>query len=122
MTEEDLVERCAIAAHNANAALRVALGEELHPWPRLSAEVQAGVRRGVRMLSSSDATPQELHASWVMNKLATGWVYGPVQDNEAKVHPCLVPFEELPEAQRAKDDLFRLVVRAVWNRYKGELS
>lgn len=59
------------------------------------------------------ATPEDLHQSWCDFKAADGWVYGEVKDAEAKTHPCLVPYEELPEEQRIKDDLFKAVVGAL---------
>ncbi len=46
-------------------------------------------------------------------KLAAGWTYGPAKDPEAKRHPCLVPFAELPANQQAKDRLFFAVVSAL---------
>lgn len=33
------------------------------------------------------------------NKIADGWKYGEAKDPEAKTHPCLVPFDKLPEFQ-----------------------
>lgn len=50
-----------------------------------------------------------VHESWMRDKLAAGWVYGPEKRPDATppTHPCLVPYAELPEAQRAKDAIFR---------------
>lgn len=45
-------------------------------------------------------------------RLQNGWTYGPVKDVEAKKHPNLVPYDELPPDQRAKDILFVNTVRA----------
>ena len=56
-------------------------------------------------------TPEESHENWRKVKDAEGWVYGPVKDAEAKTHPCMVPYEELPSAQIIKDHLFQAVVR-----------
>jgi hypothetical protein len=54
--------------------------------------------------------PQELedlarseHDRWVTDKARSGWRYGPVRDDEAKVHPLMVSWEELDEAERDKD-------------------
>lgn len=38
---------------------------------------------------------------------ADGWKYGPNKDFERKEHPCLVPYNELPEIQQRKDAVFR---------------
>ena len=47
------------------------------------------------------------------DKVKDGWVYGEVKDTIAKTHPCLVPFEQLPEFQQKKDKLFRAIVNAL---------
>lgn len=39
--------------------------------------------------------------------------YGQVKDANAKTHPCLVPFDQLPRDQQFKDRLFRTIVHAV---------
>ena len=57
--------------------------------------------------------PRESHAGWLAEKVATGWVYGPVKDPAAKTHPCMVPYDDLPPEQRAKDSIYVSVVRAV---------
>jgi hypothetical protein len=40
------------------------------------------------------------------DKIKEGWVYGFVKDPVSKTHPCIVPYEELPEEQQMKDHLF----------------
>jgi hypothetical protein len=37
-----------------------------------------------------------------------GWRYGPERNDALKEHPCLVPYEELPESEKEHD---RKVVR-----------
>ena len=46
-------------------------------------------------------------------KERTGWKYGAFKDPENKLHPCMVPYAELDERQRAKDYIFRGIVRAI---------
>ena len=43
------------------------------------------------------------HIRWIQEKLANGWVYAPVRDNEMKHHPFLVPYEQLPPEEQQKD-------------------
>lgn len=63
--------------------------------------------------------PESNHVNWMQEKIRAGWVYGDVKDVEAKTHPCLVPYEQLPEEQKAKDKLFRgvveIMVRSLYN-------
>ena len=43
------------------------------------------------------------HDRWMNDKLRDGWRYGPKRDDAARIHPLLVPWEELPEIERDKD-------------------
>jgi len=64
-------------------------------------------------LENPDAPASAMHDNWSKEKLANGWVYGETKDIEKKTHPCLVPFEELPEFQQKKDKLFSAIVDAL---------
>lgn len=46
---------------------------------------------------------KNVHEVWSQNRLNDGWTYGPVRDDSAKRHPCLVPYEDLPESEKAYD-------------------
>lgn len=54
--------------------------------------------------------PEEMHDNWYRERTDDGWVYGEVKDEDAKTHPCLVDYDELPEGQRVKDSLFLAIV------------
>jgi RyR domain len=53
--------------------------------------------------------PWESHESWLRQKMAEGWKYGPVKDPGKKEHPCFLPYKDLPPDQQAKDHLFGAV-------------
>ncbi|GGO63147.1 RyR domain-containing protein [Nonomuraea cavernae] len=107
------VTTIARVCHEANRVLQIAQGDpapsphwaDAPDWQRESAI------KGVEA-ALSGATPQELHESWCEVKRADGWMYGPVKDEAAKTHPCLVPYSNLPEAERVKDHLFYAIVCA----------
>lgn len=46
---------------------------------------------------------KNVHEVWSAGRLAEGWTYGKVRDDARKTHPCLVPYEELPESEKAYD-------------------
>ncbi|MDY6913169.1 MAG: RyR domain-containing protein [Planctomycetota bacterium] len=46
---------------------------------------------------------KNVHNVWAKQRLADGWRLGPVRDDEKKEHPCLVPYEQLPESERQYD-------------------
>jgi ryanodine receptor 2 len=35
--------------------------------------------------------------------MSQGWTYGKVRNDEQKKHPCLIPYEELPEEEKEYD-------------------
>jgi hypothetical protein len=43
------------------------------------------------------------HEVWAAQRIKDGWTYGPKRDDEAKKHPCLIPYEELPESEKEYD-------------------
>lgn len=107
-------ESIAKVCHEANRAYCETLGDASQPrwedapeWQRLSAI--KGVQHAVE---NPHAPPSASHDSWLEEKRATGWKYGPVKDPERKEHPCFVPYDELPIEQRRKDAIFVAVARA----------
>jgi hypothetical protein len=58
--------------------------------------------------------PSASHESWLEEKRADGWKYGPVKDAAKKEHPCFMPYDGLPVDQRLKDYLFSAIVEAFW--------
>ena len=50
------------------------------------------------------------HIRWSWDKRLNGWIYGDIRDNIKKIHPGLVPYEELSESEKEKDrELVRLI-------------
>ena len=100
--EEDIRESIARVCHEANRAWCQILGDDSQPpwedapdWQRVSA------MKGVKFhIGTPDAGPQGSHESWLKLKEETGWVYGAEKDPEAKTHPCIMPFDELPPEQQ----------------------
>lgn len=43
------------------------------------------------------------HDNWAAQRMAEGWKYGPERSDARKEHPCLVPYEQLPEAEKEYD-------------------
>lgn len=108
------IERIAKACHQVNKAYCEALGDNNHvDWDEAPEWQRESVRMGVDLNLCVDFGVEASHASWMRNKLDDGWVYGAVKDPEKKEHPCLVPFDQLPVDQQAKDFIFRAVVHAL---------
>jgi len=43
------------------------------------------------------------HKVWMDGKFRDGWKYGPETDKTKKIHQCLVPYNELSEADKESD-------------------
>ena len=112
---DEMIVKAARTAHEANRVLCLSLGDTSQPtWPDAPDWQKSSAIKGVEMIAANPATtPEQSHEGWLAEKAATGWKYGPVKNPETKEHPCFVPYGELPEAQRLKDDMFGAVVRSV---------
>ena len=43
------------------------------------------------------------HEVWSQGRIREGWTYGEKRDDTAKTHPCLVPYDQLPESEKEYD-------------------
>ena len=63
----------------------------------------ASVELQQELLDLSEEFARNVHDVWAKNRIAEGWTWGPVRDDEKRQTPCLVPYEELPEEEKAYD-------------------
>lgn len=111
MTVEQIAEIC----HEANREYCQALGDDSQKsWHYAPKWQKESAVLGVQFhLDNPNAGPQASHENWMAQKEADGWVFGGEKDGAAKTHPCMVPFDQLPREQQAKDVLFRNTVHAL---------
>lgn len=43
------------------------------------------------------------HEVWSESRIKDGWSYGAERNDTEKLHPCLIPYEELPESEKEYD-------------------
>ena len=60
---------------------------------KLPKELEALVERMAR----------NVHEVWAETRMKQGWTYGEQRNDEGKTHPCLIPYEELPESEKEYD-------------------
>lgn len=113
VTVEMIREQIARTCHEANKVYCETVGdipqvswEDAPKWQRESAMM------GVALHMDNDVGPEASHDSWMTQKESDGWVYGKKKDEDAKTHPCMVPFDKLPKDQQFKDFLFRAIVHS----------
>jgi hypothetical protein len=109
------IQFVAIACHEANRVWCLANNDESQKhWEDAEQWQRDSAIKGVEFaIANPDAADSAQHDAWMNDKIKDGWVYGEKKDAEAKTHPCIVPFEELPEFQQKKDKLFRAIVNAL---------
>jgi len=91
-----------LAAIAANAPIVPAPWEDRDPDFRK--QFKEVIARQCGEFSSTYA--EELHDEWVQAYIEMGWKYGPEYNPEAKTHPDMVPYANLEERERDKDEVF----------------
>lgn len=109
------IENIAKAAHELNKAYCESIGDNSQPsWDDAPEWQKSSAINGVTFhLNNPDATPSASHESWLKQKTEEGWKYGEVKNPETKEHPCFVPYEQLPNEQKAKDYIFRQTIHSL---------
>ncbi len=55
------------------------------------------------LLHLAELLAKNTHDVWARERLAQGWTYGPARRDDRKEHPCLIPYELLPEEEKVYD-------------------
>jgi len=113
---DTLAEDIASVVHDANRRWQIVTGD---PWPSPlwedAPDRQAdGVISTVRAaLADLEMTARQAHERWLAAMTADGWQLGRVKDEDAKTHPDLVGWDELPDSEQRKSMLLVAITRAL---------
>ena len=55
------------------------------------------------IMQLAELLSRNTHEVWSANRIKDGWVYGERRDDEQKLHPCLIPYDELTEVEKDYD-------------------
>lgn len=99
----ELIER---AQGEIAAEIRVMLGEAPIASSNFTPEDRQRRVRAMRQCAAESTSDVERHEAWMQMHRDSGWVYGPVFDSQAKTHPNMLPWAELPESVRSKARIF----------------
>ena len=55
------------------------------------------------VMKLTEQLAKNTHEVWAHDRIAEGWTYGPERSDTTKRHPCLVPYEQLPESEKRYD-------------------
>lgn len=57
----------------------------------------------LEIVELTEKLAESAHDHWAQNRLNDGWTYGPQRDDAQKLHPCLIPYVDLPESEKKYD-------------------
>ena len=63
----------------------------------------SGIKLSPELLELTERIAANVHDVWASSRIADGWQYGSIRDDVRKLHPCLVPYDELPENEKQYD-------------------
>lgn len=103
-----LILKAAKACHDANRKYCQSIGDDSQPaWTKAEEWQRESAVNGVKhLIENPGSKPEDSHNSWLAEKETAGWKHGEVKDVEKKEHPCFMPYAELPEDQKKKDEIF----------------
>jgi hypothetical protein len=55
------------------------------------------------LLDLADTLARNVHETWALERIKQGWQYGPERNDNKKLHPCLVPYDDLPDSEKLYD-------------------
>ncbi|SCJ46273.1 RyR domain [uncultured Clostridium sp.] len=61
------------------------------------------VALGGTLCRAIEDVARNIHEVWAQGRMAEGWRYGQEYDGERKLHPSLIPYEQLPESEKDVD-------------------
>ena len=61
------------------------------------------IRLPREMEELTEKLARNTHDIWARQRLVDGWRWGAARDDARKLHPCLIPYEELPESEKIYD-------------------
>lgn len=70
-----------------------------NPQPINTADVE--IPKDLMILTEQLA--ENTHDVWALARMNEGWTYGPERDDVKKTHPCLIPYNELPDSEKEYD-------------------
>ena len=82
------------------------------------------VELGADITELSELIAKNTHEVWAWNRINDGWSYGEERDDVKKLHPCLIPYEQLPESEKEYDrntsiETLKLILKLGYNIKKS---
>jgi len=55
------------------------------------------------LVELTERLAEHVHDIWARQRISDGWTFGPRRDDKAKIHPCLIPYAQLPDSEKRYD-------------------
>lgn len=89
--------------------LRELLGETAYDERIFTAEERQRRIDALKQCAAENTSDESRHAAWCKMHTDNGWVFGEKFDPQAKTHPNLLPWEQLPHSTRVKAAIFAIM-------------
>jgi hypothetical protein len=103
------IKRALFVYQSGNLASKM-MGADIVPedWDHRDEKFKANFIKAVdnQCSESRSNSPEESHEKWMKSYLEMGWKYGRERNPELKTHPDLVPYDQLSETEKRKDEVF----------------
>ena len=63
------------------------------------------VKQSPQLAELTERLARNTHEHWAKQRIADGWTLGAERNDSRKQHPCLVPYDQLPESEKQYDRL-----------------
>lgn len=107
---KDLIERRARFVYDAARLAAIASKAPIVPvsWDEREEPFRKQFREVIERQCGElrSKSPEELHDNWMQAYIEMGWKYGPEYNREHKTHPDLIPYDQLGELEKDKDEVF----------------
>jgi len=113
--------------HNAISVIPRTDGSVIVPWEALNGVLKDRAADTVdRLMRKMWQFPHGMsddycHKVWYDNMKDMGWSYGPAYSLEQKLHPSMVPFDELPTDEKIKDAIWSGIIYVLYPYYIEEI-
>ena len=84
-----------------------------------------GIELPEDLIELREKIAENVHDIWAKQRIEQGWSCGEVRNDELKQHPCLVPYDELPESEKEYDrntamETLKLIIKLNWKIEKKD--